>query len=92
MKFGKNMPTNKYAKNIERIYSKHFKKGKLDDLNCYLYGLALKDMEKTEQAISAFIMALNKNPFLWSAWLELCTIICHKYDFTDGVSNTNLFF
>ena len=42
-------------------------------------------MEKTEQAIDAFIEALNQNPFLWSAWLELCLIICHKDDFSDGL-------
>jgi tetratricopeptide (TPR) repeat protein len=85
MRFGKNVPTNKYAKNIIKNYDLHFKKGELNDLNCYLYGMALKDMEKTDQAIDAFIEALNQNPFLWTAWLELCLIICHNFDFSDGV-------
>jgi len=57
----------------------------LNDLNCYLYGLALKGLEKKELAIKAFISALNLNPFLWSAWVELCLIICHDYDFSDGL-------
>ena len=79
------MPVNQYAKNIESIYSRYFKKNELNDLNCYLYGMALKALEKKEQAIEAFIQALNLNPFLWTAWVELCLIICHDYDFSDGL-------
>ena len=47
--------------------------------------MALKSLEKKELAIQAFIQALNKNPFLWTAWVELCLIICHDYDFSDGL-------
>ena len=79
------MPVNIYAKNIQEVYAKPFTKGELNDLNCYLYGLALKAMDKKELAIKAFTQALNQNPFLWSAWVELCLIICHDYDFSDGL-------
>ena len=43
----------------------------LNGINLYLYGVVLKERNKKEEAKQAFMQALNKQPLLWSAWLEL---------------------
>jgi anaphase-promoting complex subunit 8 len=44
-------------------------------VSIYLYGVLLKEKNKKDQAREVFIKALNKNPLLWSAWLELASLI-----------------
>lgn len=52
-----------------------YKTGSLNGINLYLYGLILKERSKKREAIRAFIEALNKQPMLWSAWLELSELV-----------------
>jgi len=40
----------------------------------YLYGVILKDLDQKEEAKECFIKCLNLFPFLWGAWIDLCTI------------------
>lgn len=82
--FSKNTPINLYSKNILETFKPLFARKQLNDLNCYLYGLALKENEQNEEAIRALIQALNINPCLWTAWLEICLIIT-KNDITDAL-------
>ncbi len=41
----------------------------------YLYGVILKERNKKEQAREVFVKALNRNPLLWSAWLEIGSLL-----------------
>lgn len=47
----------------------------MNGINLYLYGVILKERNKKEQAREVFIKALNKNPLLWSAWLEVGALL-----------------
>ena len=47
----------------------------LDAFNSYLLGLIYKEKNKKMEARDAFIRALNQMPLLWSAWLELGSLI-----------------
>jgi tetratricopeptide (TPR) repeat protein len=72
--------TNKVAvhpevQTIERELKNLYNEGNLSGLNLYLYGLVLKEQERLTEARNIFIQALNKFPYLWSCWLELCRII-----------------
>ena len=40
-----------------------------------MLGVVLKESNKKDQAKEMLIRALNKYPLLWSAWLELSTIL-----------------
>lgn len=44
-------------------------------MNLYLYGLVLREQERSREARKLFIECLNEFPYLWSAWIELCKII-----------------
>ena len=68
-------PFNLYANNILEIFKPLYLKKELNDFNCYLFGLALREKGQHEEAIKAFIEAINQNPLLWTAWLEICSII-----------------
>lgn len=50
-------------------------RGELNAVNLYLYGVILKEKNKKEEAKNVFVEALNKCPLLWSAWLELGSLI-----------------
>ncbi|KAL4478389.1 hypothetical protein ABPG74_006624 [Tetrahymena malaccensis] len=60
---------------IYRDLDQMYKKGDLCDVNRYLYGLVLKDQERTEEARQVFLGVLNDFPCFWSAWIELCKLI-----------------
>ena len=47
----------------------------MDAFNSYLLGLIYKEKNKKMEARDAFIRALNQMPLLWSAWLELGSLI-----------------
>ena len=47
----------------------------MNAFNCYLLGVIYKERNKKEEAKEAFIKALNQMPLLWSAWLELGTLL-----------------
>jgi TolA-binding protein len=46
----------------------------------YLYGVILKEKSKKEEAKAVFAEALTKLPQIWSAWLELGTLITQGDD------------
>lgn len=52
-----------------------YEKNQLNAINLYLYGVILKERSKKEEAKKVLIEALNKMPLLWSAWLELASLI-----------------
>lgn len=81
----KNSPINLYANNIYETMKPLYVKKQLNDLNCYLFGLALKEKGLYEEAVQAFTSTLNQNPLFWTAWLEICSII-NKQDLTDSLA------
>jgi hypothetical protein len=48
---------------------------KEDPFASYLFGVILKDLNEKEEARKYFINSLNKFPYLWSAWVDLCLIL-----------------
>jgi hypothetical protein len=50
-------------------------RGALNAINLYLYGVILKEKCKKEEAKAVFAEALSRVPLLWSAWLELGSLI-----------------
>ena len=46
-----------------------------DAFSSYLFGVILKDLNEREEAKKFFINSLNKFPYLWSAWVELCLLL-----------------
>lgn len=48
---------------------------KEDPFASYLFGVILKDLDGKEEAKKYFINSLNKFPYLWSAWVELCSLL-----------------
>lgn len=76
---------NAQAKNILGNLERLFQAGSLDDLNTYLLGLVYVELGRPEQAIKAFVRALNLNPCLWGAWQELSRLIIQDEIKTDPV-------
>lgn len=55
-------------------------KGALNAINLYLYGVILKEKSKKEEAKVVFAECLTKVPHLWSAWLELGSLLTQGDD------------
>lgn len=55
-------------------------RGALNGINLYLYGVILKEKSKKEDAKAVFAESLTHLPQLWSAWLELGTLITQGDD------------
>lgn len=66
---------NQQAKNLARQLERLYQQDMLDDLNTYLYGLAMIDLLRYEDAAHAFIRSLNANPCNWAAWQELARLL-----------------
>ena len=66
---------NKTLEKIEQELEELFKAKNLSALNCYLLGVVYKERNKKQEAKDAFIKALNQMPLLWSAWLELGSLL-----------------
>ena len=49
--------------------------GRLDAFGQYVYGLALRELQRTRDAAAAFREAANLCPCFWSAWLELAATL-----------------
>lgn len=62
---------------IESELQVGYKQNWLGPLNCYLLGVVLRDQGRKVEAKEAFMRALNQMPLLWSAWLELATLLKH---------------
>ncbi|XP_035914825.1 cell division cycle protein 23 homolog [Anopheles stephensi] len=50
----------------------------LDGYCLYLYGVILKKLDLTDIAVRVFVEAINAEPTLWSAWLELAPLVNDK--------------
>ena len=61
--------------NLERDLKQLYSNKELNGINLYLYGLVLREQERSKDARKIFIECLNEFPYLWSAWIELCKII-----------------
>ncbi|XP_073241538.1 cell division cycle protein 23 homolog isoform X2 [Porites lutea] len=50
----------------------------LDGFCLYLYGIVLKKLDLTEDALKVMQEAVNKEPLHWGAWLELSSLCTEK--------------
>jgi tetratricopeptide (TPR) repeat protein len=66
---------NKELSIIEMELEEHYRANNLNGLNCYLIGVIYKERNKITEAKEAFTKALLQMPMLWSAWLELGSIL-----------------
>lgn len=53
-------------------------RSQLNAINLYLLGVLLKKKNCKEEAREVLIEALNQMPLLWSAWLELASLVTLK--------------
>ncbi|XP_058798660.1 cell division cycle protein 23 homolog isoform X2 [Phymastichus coffea] len=49
--------------------------GDLDGFGLYLFGVILKKLQSTKEAINIFIESIHKQPIHWGTWLELASLI-----------------
>ena len=68
-------PQHSEIQNLQRDLGKLYSQNALRGINLYLYGLVLREQERTKEAREVLIQCLNEFPYLWSAWIELCKII-----------------
>lgn len=66
---------NKELVSIEQEIEEHYKCDRLNGINCYLLGVVYKERNKPAEAREAFVKALLQSPMLWSAWLELGSML-----------------
>ncbi|CAB0035195.1 unnamed protein product [Trichogramma brassicae] len=52
--------------------------GKLDGYCLYLYGVILKKLQLSKEAIDVLVDAIHKEPMHWGTWLELASLITDK--------------
>jgi anaphase-promoting complex subunit 8 len=69
------IPSHPEIQVLDRELKKLYQEKKLYGINLYLYGLILREQERLMEARQIFIESLNKFPYLWSCWIELCRII-----------------
>lgn len=55
--------------------NEEYNEQRLDGYSLYLYGVILKKLELNKLALTVLIEAVNMCPILWSAWLELSTLV-----------------
>ena len=60
---------------IEKILEDHEKKDELTEINLFVLALIKKDRQKIDEAITLLVKTINKMPFFWTAWLELCKLL-----------------
>ena len=53
-------------------------RGQINAINLYLLGVLLKRKNCKDEAREVLIEALNRMPLLWSAWLELASLVTLK--------------
>ena len=78
---------NKELAVIEQDLQQYYEKDLLNGLNLYLYGVILKEKNRKDEAKQVFLQSLNKSPMLWSAWLELSSLLSQKEADYDIVKN-----
>jgi anaphase-promoting complex subunit 8 len=66
---------NKDLTKIEGELEEFYRNDQLNGINCYLLGIIYKERNKTSEAKEAFVKSLLQMPMLWTAWLELGSLI-----------------
>ncbi|XP_053675821.1 cell division cycle protein 23 homolog [Anopheles nili] len=66
-----------FSELLSTLRTEHSQKS-LDGFCLYLYGVILKKLDLTEMAVRVFVEAINAEPTLWSAWLELAPLVTDK--------------
>ncbi|KAL0132742.1 hypothetical protein PUN28_000464 [Cardiocondyla obscurior] len=51
---------------------------RLDGYGLYLFGVTLKKLQLTKEAIDVLVESIHKEPMHWGAWLELAALITGK--------------
>ncbi|XP_017875715.1 cell division cycle protein 23 homolog isoform X1 [Ceratina calcarata] len=51
---------------------------KLDGFGLYLFGVTLKKLQLTRDAIDILVEAIHKQPMHWGSWLELASLITER--------------
>lgn len=65
---------NQELKAIEECLAAFYAQGSLDGLNLYLYGIALRGLERNADACAVLIESVRAFPCNWSAWLDIIAI------------------
>lgn len=52
--------------------------GNLDGFGLYLFGVTLKKLQLTREAIDVLVESIHKQPMHWGTWLELATLITDR--------------
>lgn len=60
---------------LDRELKKLYQERRLNGINLYLYGMILKEQQRLADARQVLVESLNKFPYLWSCWIELCGVI-----------------
>uniref|UniRef100_A0A182X797 Cyclosome subunit 8 n=1 Tax=Anopheles quadriannulatus TaxID=34691 RepID=A0A182X797_ANOQN len=66
-----------FAELLSILRTEH-SKDSLDGYCLYLYGVILKKLDLNDIAVRVFVEAINAEPTLWSAWLELAPLVNDK--------------
>ncbi|XP_035792657.1 cell division cycle protein 23 homolog [Anopheles albimanus] len=66
-----------FADLLTTLRTEHSQK-QLDGYCLYLYGVILKKLDLNDMAIQVFVEAVNAEPTLWSAWIELAPLVTGK--------------
>ena len=56
---------------MQQELEEYHRRGELNALNLYLYGVILKHRNNDKDSKTVLCEAINKYPLLWSAWLQL---------------------
>jgi anaphase-promoting complex subunit 8 len=65
---------------VEKVLERHDERKELEEVNLFVLALIKKDRQKNKEAIELLVRTLNKMPFFWSAWLELCRLLVEGED------------
>ncbi|KAK3096228.1 hypothetical protein FSP39_024698 [Pinctada imbricata] len=69
---------NETLNTLKTELSKRYNTKELDGYCIYLYGVVLKKLDLTRDALEVFVDAVNKEPLHWGAWKELSLLITDK--------------
>lgn len=69
---------NNSLKMLSNEMKKERNKGNLDGYCLYLYGVILKKLQLTKEAINVLVESIHKQPLHWGSWLELAALIMDR--------------
>jgi anaphase-promoting complex subunit 8 len=61
--------------NLRNELKQRYYKTQLDAYTLYVYGIVLNKLKLNDEAVLILLEAVNKQPTLWCAWLELANLI-----------------